>query len=252
MSLPLDAHKYDRIGVTYSRTRTPDPRIEARIHAALGDARTVVNVGAGSGSYEPRDRDVVAIEPSRTMIGQRPPGSAPAVQAPAEALPFATDAFDAAMAVLTMHHWRDLAAGLAELRRVAARQVLFYFEPSFVNDAWIVTDYFPEMLDLDSERNAPGTEALAQHLDIASVSPVPIPADCIDGFAGCFWNRPEAYLDPIVQQGMSCFAQMPDDVLARGMARLAAELASGAWDEKYGHLRAWPEANLGYHVAVAR
>jgi SAM-dependent methyltransferase len=244
--------KYDTIGSTYARTRTADPRIEARIHAALGAAQTVVNVGAGTGSYEPRDRFVVAVEPSATMVAQRDPESAPAVRATAETLPFRDRAFDAALGVLTMHHWNDLGAGLAEMRRVAAHQVLFFFEPEFADDAWIVADYFPQILEQESERNAPSTADLGRHLAIVSLEPVPVPADCIDGFAGCYWNRPEAYLDPLVQDGMSCFAQMPDDVRARGMERLRAELASGAWDEKYGSLRTLAEKDLGYRLLVGR
>ena len=116
--------------------------------------------------------------------------------------------------------------------------MLFFFEPAFADDAWIVADYFPEILEQESERNAPGAPDIARHLDVVSVEPVPVPADCIDGFGGCFWNRPEAYLDPLVQEGMSCFAQMPASLRARGMDRLRAELASGQWDRKYGHLRA--------------
>jgi SAM-dependent methyltransferase len=244
--------KYDRIGASYTASRTTDSRIAAAIHEALGDGRSVVNVGAGSGSYEPGDRMVVAVEPSETMISQRPPDAALAVRAVAEALPFATGTFDAAMAVLTMHHWTDVGFGLRELRRVARRQVLFFFEPSFANDAWIVYDYFPEMMELESERNAPGTADIARALDVVSVVPVPVPADCTDGFAGCYWNRPEAYLDPVVQEGMSCFAQMPDDIRNRGMQRLAREIASGEWDRKYGHLRALDACDLGYRLLVAR
>jgi SAM-dependent methyltransferase len=244
--------KYDRIGGSYTASRTTDPRIAASIHAALGDARSVVNVGAGSGSYEPGDRMVVAVEPSATMISHRAPEAAPAVRAVAEALPFAAGTFDVAMAVLTMHHWTDVGTGLRELRRVAVGQVLFFFEPSFANSAWIVYDYFPEMMELESERNAPGTADIARSLDVVSVDPVPVPADCTDGFGGCYWNRPEAYLDPVVQEGMSCFAQMPNDIRDRGMQRLAREIASGEWDRKYGHLRALDACDLGYRLLVAR
>jgi SAM-dependent methyltransferase len=244
--------KYDRIGTSYATTRVADPRIEVRIHHALGGARSVVNVGAGTGSYEPRDRVVVAVEPSATMVAQRPRGSAPAVRAAAERLPLRDGAFDAAMAVLTMHHWSDLAAGLAEMRRVARRSVMFLFEPSFADAAWIVADYFPEMLDLETERNAPSTADLARAVEVLSIEAVPVPADCTDGFGGCFWNRPEAYLDPLVQTGMSCFAQMDRAVRERGMARLREEIAAGEWDRKYGHLRALPECDLGYRLVVAR
>jgi SAM-dependent methyltransferase len=246
------ATKYDRIGTSYARTRVTDPRIEARIHAALGDARTVCNVGAGTGSYEPTGRRVVAVEPSQTMIAQRAPGAAPVIGALAEHLPFPDDSFDAAMGVLTMHHWQDVGAGLAEMRRVARRQVLFYFEPAFANDAWIVADYFPEILDLESERNAPSRPDIERYLDVVSIEPVPVPADCVDGFAGSFWSRPEAYLDPLVYEGMSSFAQMPPAVRDRGMQRLRAEIASGEWDRKYGHLRALGEFDLGYRLIVGR
>jgi SAM-dependent methyltransferase len=247
----MTSARYDRIGTTYSRTRRAEPRIEARIHAALGNGERVVNVGAGTGSYEPRDRFVLAIEPSAQMLRQRPPDAAPAVQAVAEALPLASGAFDVALAILTMHHWRSLDAGLAELRRVARRQVLFLFEPSYANEAWIVTDYFPEMLDMETERNAPSVDDIAVRLDVRQVEAVPVPRDCVDGFGGSYWNRPEAYLDPDVQAGMSCFAQMDDDLLQRGMNRLARELESGAWDEKYGQLRALDECDFGYRLIVA-
>jgi SAM-dependent methyltransferase len=252
VSPSTDATTYDRIGRSYGRTRTTDPRIEARIHRALGDARTVVNVGAGTGSYEPRDRFVVAVEPAATMVAQRPARAAPATRAVAEALPFRDAVFDVALAVLTMHHWTDVTAGLFEMRRVAAAQVVFFYEPVFADSAWIVVDYFPEMLEIQSERNAPSTAEIAEHLDVRVIEPVPVPADCIDGFAGCYWNRPEAYLDPLVLEGMSSFAQLPPATRARGLARLRADLESGAWDAKYGELRARHECDLGYRLLVAR
>jgi SAM-dependent methyltransferase len=247
----VTASRYDRIGTTYTRTRRPDPRIEARLHAALGDARRVVNVGAGAGSYEPRDRFVVAVEPSAEMLRQRGADTAPAVQGVAEALPFAADAFDAAMASLTLHHWSDVDGGLAELRRVARRQVLFVFEPLFGHATWIFADYFPEMLDLETERNAPTVTDVAARLDVVRVEPVLVPRDCVDGFLGCYWNRPESYLDPDVQAGISCFAQLDADTLSRGMARLEVELDNGTWDAKYGDLRALDEYDLGYRIIVA-
>jgi SAM-dependent methyltransferase len=243
--------RYDRIGRSYAQTRRTEPRIARRIHDALGDAASVLNIGAGTGSYEPDDRFVVGVEPSIEMLSQRAPDAAPAVRGVAEALPFPDGAFDAAMGVLTMHHWRDLAAGLAELRRVARRQVLMMFEPSWADEAWIVADYFPAMLELESERNAPSVADVAQHLHVVSAEPVPVPSDCLDGFAGSFWNRPEAYLDPDVQAGMSSLAQLDESTLARGIDRLRDELASGAWDGKYGHLRALDELDLGYRLVVA-
>ncbi|HEX5616448.1 MAG TPA: methyltransferase domain-containing protein [Acidimicrobiia bacterium] len=242
---------YDRIGRTYTASRRTDPRIAARIHAALGDARAVCNVGAGAGSYEPTDRHVVAVEPSAVMVAQRNADTAPVVRAVAEGLPFASGAFEAAMAVLTAHHWRDLGAGLAEMQRVAPRQVVFYFEPSWSQHAWIIHDYFPEVVDLPTERSAPGADEFRAHLDVRTIDPVPVPADCIDGFGAAFWNRPEAYLDPVVQQGMSFFAQLDDDALAEGTARLAADLESGEWDRRHGHLRDLDEYDCGYRLLVA-
>jgi SAM-dependent methyltransferase len=243
--------RYDRIGQTYARTRVADPRIAARIREALGSARSVVNIGAGAGSYEPEDRPVVAVEPAWTMLQQRPRSSAPAVRAVAEALPFPDSAFDAALAVLTVHHWRDLGRGFSEMRRVASRQVVFYFEPSFWDEVWLVVEYFPEMLDLPTERDAPSGADIARYLEVVSVDAVPVPADCADGFGGSFWNRPEAYLDPVVQEGMSSFAQLAPEVRRRGTERLRADLSSGAWDERHGHLRTEPERDVGYRLLVA-
>lgn len=240
---------YDAIGRGYAGTRRADPRVARRLHDGLGDATRVVNVGAGTGSYEPDDRWVVAVEPSTTMLAQRPEGSAPAVQAVAERLPFPDGAFDAALAVFTVHHWRDIGAGLAELRRVAARQVLLVFEP--MGDLWLVDDYFPEVKVLPTERRAPTPDSLRAHLDVRSVASLPVPADCVDGFTGAYWNRPEAYLDPSIRAGMSSFAQLDEAVVERGAARLRADLASGAWDERHGHLRALAELDIGYRIVVA-
>jgi SAM-dependent methyltransferase len=243
---------YDRIGVGYQRARPADPRIAAAILAAVGDAQRVVNVGAGTGNYEPSGRDlVVAVEPSREMLRQRAAGANPAVQAVAETLPFPGATFDVALAVLTVHHWRDRAAGLAEMRRVADRQVLYVFDTEMTDEFWLVTDYFPEILELFSERTAPSVATLAEHLDVRRVVAVPVPADCIDGFGGCYWNRPEAYLDPVVRAGMSSFAQLDPDIEARGVERLRSALESGEWDARYGALRAQPEHDLGYRLVIA-
>jgi SAM-dependent methyltransferase len=242
---------YDRIGVGYRHARRADPRIAAAILAAIGDARRVVNVGAGTGNYEPTGRDLVAVEPARAMLEQRPDGASPAVQAVAESLPFPDAAFDVALAVLTVHHWRDLATGLAELRRVAAGQVVYVFDTTMTDSFWLVTDYFPEILDLGSERAAPSLAALAEHLDVRSIEVVPVPSDCIDGFGGCYWNRPEAYLDPVVRAGMSSFAQLDDLIEARGVERLRADLRRGAWDARYGELRARSEYDIGYRLVIS-
>jgi SAM-dependent methyltransferase len=239
---------YDRIGSGYSVLRRSDPRIAARIDAALGDARTVVNVGAGAGSYEPAGREVMAVEPSSEMIAQRPAGAAPAIRACAEALPFPADAFDAAMAVLTVHHWSDQPRGLAELRRVARGPVVVLtFEPGHPG-TWL-GDYLPQLRELDAQQTLSFDEYRRQLGEI-EVSPVPIPHDCIDGFLYAFWRRPEAYLDPQVRVGSSSFHVLAD--LDKGLGRLADDLATGAWAWRYGHLLELNEYDAGYRLVVAR
>lgn len=245
------AARYDAIGRTYTATRGTDPRIAARIWDALGDARTVVNVGAGTGSYEPPDRDVTAVEPSAVMIAQRPPGAAPAVQASAEALPFEDASFDAAMAVLTLHHWSDLRAGCAELRRVARdRVVVFSWDPAYVGRMWLGPEYFPQSSREDAE-SFPSLAEQAAALG-AEAEVVPIPWDCRDGFFSAFWRRPEAYLDPAVRAGISILARRSDDELAEGLARLRADLESGAWARRHADLLERDELDLGYRLLVAR
>ena len=242
---------YERVGGLYHRTRRPDARIAARIHAALGDALTVVNVGAGTGAYEPDDRAVVAVEPSAAMIAARPAASAPVVQASAEALPFADGEFDAALGILTMQHWRDVPAGLAELRRVARRcVVLLTWDPGFDDALWLTQRYFPEIRARDRER-FPTLVAVADVLGELDVTPVPIPHDCSDGFLGCFWRRPEAYVDEEVRFGMSGFRSLDESTVEAGVARLRADLASGEWERSFGHLRRLQEKDLGYRLLMA-
>ncbi len=241
-------HFYDRIGGGYTATRRADPRIAARIHAALGDARTVVNVGAGTGSYEPRDRDVVAVEPSERMIEQRPPGSARVVRALAEDLPFADGAFDASMAVLTDHHWSDRARGLRELRRVACRRaVVFTFDPSRVGDSWLVRDFLPGF------RALPGMalEEIAEHLGATEVRAVPVPADCRDGFFHAYWARPHAYLDPAVRGNISVFARRPAAEVDAAVERLRHDLDTGAWAARNAAILEREEMDLGYRLLIA-
>jgi SAM-dependent methyltransferase len=239
---------YDRLGVGYSDHRRPDPRIRAQIHAALGDARSVVNVGAGTGSYEPAGRRVAAVEPSAVMVGQRPAGGAPAVRAGAGELPFRTGSFDAALAILTLHHWPDWRAGLAEMLRVArGRVVVLTWDPESPG-FWLVQDYVPEVLAIDA-RIFPTMAAMEEVLGPLDVRPVPIAADCTDGFLGAYWRRPEAYLDAGVRGAISTFARVP--ALAEGISRLDADLASGAWAERHGHLLELDELDIGYRLVIA-
>jgi SAM-dependent methyltransferase len=241
-------HLYDRIGVGYRAHRRPDPRIAAAILGALGDARSIVNVGAGAGSYEPPDRAVTAVEPSREMIRQRPPGSARVLQASATALPFADDAFDAALAVLTVHHWPDRARGLAELRRVARQRVVVLTWDPGAAGFWLVADYFPELVAID-RGIFPTLEEMERALGPAEVRPLPVPHDCVDGFLGAYWRRPHAYLDPAVRAAISTFSKVRD--VETGLARLRSDLADGSWAGRHGHLLERAELDLGYRLVVA-
>lgn len=243
---------YDRIGGQYWRGRREDPRIAARIRAALADASPVVNVGAGSGSYEPWDRPVVASEPSEVMLSQRSAGAAPAVCAVAEALPFRDGAFGAAMGVLTVHHWSDRARGLAEMRRVSRGPVVLFTRDPQVAPFWWLHHYFPATARLEASRETTLAQ-LAQELGgRLDVIPVPIPADCADGFNAAYWRRPRAYLDPQVWRPMSALALIPEADRTDGMRRLRADLDSGDWDRRWGHLLALDELDLGYCVVIAR
>jgi SAM-dependent methyltransferase len=242
---------YDRIGTRYTVTRRPDPRIAAAIAAALGDARTVVNVGAGAGAYEPPDRRVVAVEPSQSMLRQRPAGAAPCIRAIAEGLPFRDRAVGATLAILTVHHWTDRAQGLSELRRVARRRVVILtWDPASRGRFWLTAEYFPEILELDCLRFPP-MAVLHQSLGAIRATPVPIPHDCQDGFLGAFWRRPDAYLEPGVRGAMSGFTLLDPDVVRRGVARLADDLRSGRWEARHGALRERESFDLGYRLVVA-
>ena len=239
---------YDAIGTTYTSTRTTDPRIAAQIWAALGDARTVVNVGAGTGSYEPPDRRVLAVEPSAVMRAQRAPSAAPCIAGTAEQLPFADHAFDAAMAVATIHHWADPAAGLRELRRVARRVVVFTYDLEALARFWLNRDYVPEVVSL-----LEGRPSVHQHAQVlgARVEPVLIPWDCVDGFYEAYWRRPEAYLDTAVRRGMSIWSSVGQAVEDRVVRDLAADLSSGRCAERNSDLLARDEADLGLRLLVA-
>jgi SAM-dependent methyltransferase len=242
---------YETIGQTYIVTRQPDERIAAQIVAALADAATVLNVGAGAGNYEPTDRDVFALDPSVTMLGQRRSGTGHATCGVAEALPFRDSCFDAVMGTFTLHHWRDLAAGLREVRRVAPLQMFLMYEPAFAKSMWII-EYFHEILDLPHEKRAPSVYTLRAYLNVVDVQIVPVPADCTDGFGGAFWARPEMYLDPTVQAGMSMLAVLEPLVRAAGTERLRTSIGSGDWDARFGQLRTQESVDLGYRLVISR
>lgn len=245
------AQLYDAIGTAYPATRRTEPRIAARIWDALGDARTVLNVGAGTGSYEPPDRDVTAVEPSAVMRAQRPAGSAPCVAASAERLPFDDRSFDAAMAVSTVHHWRDPVAGLRELRRVARRVVVLTYDAddtAWRQPFWLIRDYLPETRDLLTGWPTLGemTAAIGGRAE-----PVPIPWDCADGFFEAYWRRPEAYLDEAVRRAVSVWTRVGPAAERRAVGRLRDDLASGRWAERNRDLVALDAAELGLRLLVA-
>ena len=239
--------EYDTIGINYSQLRKPDPRIAAAIWAALGDARTVLNVGAGTGSYEPADRQVIAVEPSLEMIRQRPPAAARAIQGSAEDLPFEDDSFDASMAILTVHHWADKAKGLSEMRRVTRGPVVLLTFDAAHGGGWI-NAYFPELGTLD-EAQMPRMADYETWLGPVQVSPVPIPHDCTDGFLYAYWRRPAAYLDEKVRSGISSFWKIGG--VEQGLQRLAADLESGAWQRRHANLLELDEYDAGYRLVVA-
>jgi SAM-dependent methyltransferase len=238
---------YDSIGHGYGDLRKEDPRITERILQALGSSRSVVNVGAGAGSYEPRDRQLVAVEPSMVMIRQRPPEAPPVVRASATNLPFRDESFDASLAVLTLHHWPDLRRGIEELRRTARRAVVILTFDTSVGGFWL-TDYFPEILEVD-RRTMPSLSKIQRYLGAAKVFDVPIPHDCKDGFLGAYWRRPHAYLNANVRSAISVFSMIGR--LESGLSKLGADLDSGSWHRRYGHLLDRSQLDLGYRLVVA-
>jgi SAM-dependent methyltransferase len=239
---------YDRIGVGYSGYRRPDPRIAARVEAALGECRSVLNVGAGAGSYEPRDRSVVAVEPSAEMIRQRPPAAAPVIRASAARLPFVDRSFDASLAILTVHHWPDKARGLAEMRRVAReRVVVLTWDPEHAG-FWLVQDYLREIYELD-RRQFPTLREIERAIGPIEAEALPVPADCTDGFLGAYWRRPAEYLDPRVRAAISTFSKLD---AAAAIARLAAELTDGTWRARHREILNRSELDVGYRLVVAR
>jgi len=242
--------RYDAIGKTYRRYRKPDPRIAALIDDALGAARTVVNVGSGTGSYEPKGRRVVAVEPSWTMIRQRPVGAAPVLRAAAEHLPLADNSFDAALAILTIHHWSNFEAGLRELARVAPFQVILTWDPEVWGRFWLISDYLPEILRAEAD------VATLRHVDavleVIEVREVPVPWDCSDGFCGAYWRRPEMYLDPEARAAISGIARCEPRAVSCAMQHLQQDLADGTWVLRNRDVLALSQIDLGYRLVVAR
>jgi SAM-dependent methyltransferase len=233
-------HDYERHGAGYARRRRADPRIAALVHDSLGHAATVVNVGAGAGSYEPTDRRVVAVEPSASMRAQRHAALGPSLDAVAESLPFATDAFDAAMAMVTIHQWPHPVRGLAELRRVARGPVVILtFDGDALDRLWLA-EYVPELMDAERRRYVPLSVVAETLGGDVEVRPVPVPLDCTDGFTEAFYGRPERFLDPATRQAQSAWAFVEPAVAADAMSRLRHDLESGVWDERFGALRSQP------------
>ncbi len=239
---------YDDIGRTYSGRRQSDPRIGAAIESALTDCKSILNVGAGSGSYEPQSRAVVAVEPSRTMIAQRPAGSAPVVQGCAEALPFRDDSFDAVLGILTVHHWRDQDKGFSECARVARSRVVFLTNDFEVCANFWLFDYFPELFRAD-RHIFPSIARFEEAFRSVETIVVPIPTDCRDGFLGAYWKRPHAYLDPIVRGSISTFSKIGN--VDSQLAQLQTDIESGVWEQRYSNLQDLSELDLGYRLVIA-
>ncbi|HEX3822848.1 MAG TPA: class I SAM-dependent methyltransferase [Mycobacteriales bacterium] len=240
MSNPAGDYDYDTRGAGYTRHRRPDPRIAAYVHAALGPARQIINVGAGAGSYEPLDREVTAVEPSAVMRGQRPSHLVPAVDAVAQRLPFPDDSFDAAMAMITIHQWTDRDTGLRELRRVARGPVVIMTADGEALSRFWLGHYAPELLAVEAAR-FPTIDHVCDVLGGSStVTPVPIPIDCVDGFGEAFYARPEAFLDESVRAAQSGWGFIDDETANRAVAALHRDLDSGEWDRRFGTLRTQP------------
>ena len=239
---------YDDIGCTYAGQRKNDLRIAAAIERALLGCESILNVGAGTGSYEPRSKRTVAVEPSATMIAQRPVGAAPVVQACAEALPFSNDSFDAVLGVLTIHHWKDQVGGLAECNRVARARIVFLTIDIEAYASFWLFDYFPELLRIDRGIFPSMTCFQAAFGSVESMV-VPVPDDCCDGFLAAFWKRPGAYLDPMVRNSMSTFSKIGN--IDAQLKQLENDIASGVWDRRYAGLRNLSAIDLGYRIVIA-
>jgi len=237
---------YDAIGKNYAGYRRPDPRIASAILSALEGAQSVVNIGAGSGSYEPNDRYVVAVEPSETMIRQRPPKSAPVVRASAMNLPFRDNSFDAALAILTVHHWPDQKRGLREMSRVAKRSVIFTWDQEFAASMWLTRDYFPQIAEL-GKTVCPPLDSYREAFDRVHFVTIPLPHDCTDGFLQAYWRRPETYFSDEARCAISAFALVD---VGPGLARLRQDLSDGTWSRRNADILDRTELDFGYRLVV--
>jgi SAM-dependent methyltransferase len=241
---------YDTPENQYAGHRRTDPRIAAYVHEALGDAQTIVNVGAGAGSYEPLDRYVFALEPSAAMRAQRPAGR-PAIRGIAESIPVDDASVDAAMAMVTIHHWTNMAQGISEMKRVSRKRVVIMtFDPDRLDDFWNA-HYFKEVIEVERSRY-PTIDTITHLLGgQCRVQPVPIPLDCVDGFQEAFYGRPEAFLDKNVRAAQSAWGYIPaeqQDILVK---RLSDDLASGQWDKLYGHFRTEPTFTCALRLIIS-
>jgi SAM-dependent methyltransferase len=242
---------YDRIGLSYSAVRRADPRFETAIWNALGDAGIVLNIGAGAGSYEPRDREVIAVEPSPVMIAQRPVDSAPAIQGVAESIPLSDKSVDATMGVFTMQHWDDVDRGLTEVLRVTRKRIVFLtLDLDVTARMWLCSDYLPEVIEHDRQA-FPTIAHLQAVLPDLQVEPIPVPVDCTDGFCVALWSQPEAYLNPDVRRASSTWHLLPASIVDSGLDRLRQDLDSGKWDARYGHLRTHATLDIGLRLVKA-
>lgn len=247
--MPQGADRYDTIGRTYASRRREEPAWAHAISQALGGARRVINVGAGTGNYEPRDAIVLAVEPSSTMLAQRAADAAPAVRGVAEALPVPDDSFDAALAILTVHHWRDAHHGLRELARVARRQVVVTWDPAASSGYWLNRDYLPELFEHEAAISS--LRDVLDVLDVLEVRTMEVPRDCVDGFLGAQWATPQDYLDPAVRAAMSGLALLDQGVVNDAMARLARDLADGTWERRNAELATLASLDTGFRLVVA-
>ena len=252
MDIAGDAFNYDKLGGEYSSQRRTDPRIAAYVDAALGAAKTVLNVGAGAGSYESADRYFAAIEPSSVMRAQRLTNNkVPAINAKADHLPFDDGAFDASMAMVTIHHWPDIQAGLKEMRRVTKGPVVIMtFDPDALNDFWNAV-YFPELIEIERTRYAPINNIVEFLGGACEVQKIPIPLDCVDGFQEAFYGRPEAFLEKAVRQSQSAWGFLAAGREDQLVKSLADDLASGEWDRKYGLHRTMPYFTGALRLIIA-